>query len=254
MLEVRRSGDTVVATMRRAPVNAFDPALIDAFHAMLDGLEVAPPTVLHVRSGERAFCAGADIKMMREYFPLDDCAARMVAHVARMQTLFDRIERLPLVTVAEIAGPALGGGLELALAFDLRIAGYSAALGLPEARIGLVPGAGGTQRLTRLCGAGTAKRIVLGGDTVDGATAERLGLVQWAVPDAELTAFAAATVGQIAGLSGTALAAAKRCIAAPEAPIDTGLLIERLETQRLYENQDTRDRVHAFLNARGGGT
>lgn len=251
MLDVVRSGQAVVATLRRPPVNAFAPDLLAAFAGVLDALAGAGVAVLHLRSGVRAFSAGADVKLMRDNFAAPDCADRMVALAAGMQALNDRVAALPFVTIAEIGGPALGGGLELALACDLRIAAHGATLGLPEARLGLLPGAGGTQRLTRLCGAAVAKRIILCGDVVDGTTAERLGLVQWAVPDAELEGFAAATVARIAGLSPAALAAAKRCIAVQEAAIDTGLLVERLETHRLYDNDDTRARVQAFLAARG---
>lgn len=252
MLEIRRSEAVATATMRRAPVNAFSPEFLAAFESLLEGLAAAPVTVLHLRSGVRAFSAGADIKLMREAFAAPDCADRMVALATRMQALNDRIAALPFATVAEIGGPALGGGFELALACDLRIAAEGASLGLPEARLGLLPGAGGTQRLTRLCGAAIAKRIILGGDIVDGATAERLGLVQWSAPDADLPAFAAKIVAQIAALSPAALAASKRCIAMREEAIDGGLLVEQLETRRLYDNPDTRERVRAFLAARGG--
>ena len=111
---------------------------------------------------------------------------RMYAYVAGIQRLYARIERLPQVTLAEIGGAAMGGGLELALACDLRIAAVEAKLGLPEARLGLIPGAGGTQRLTRLCGRPVAARLILGAETLDGAAARELGIVHWAVPRAEL--------------------------------------------------------------------
>ena len=96
------------------------------------------------------FCAGADLKEVRARMDASDGADRMYAYVAGIQRLYARIERLPQVTLAEIGGAAMGGGLELALACDLRIAATEAKLGLPEARLGLIPGAGGTQRLTRL--------------------------------------------------------------------------------------------------------
>jgi len=247
MISVSRRGRAVVATLARPPVNAFDPGLLAAFAAMLDGIDPAETSVLHLRSSQKAFSAGADIKMMRELFARPDCGERMLVHVTAMQALFDRIEALPYVTVAEIATSALGGGFELALATDLRVAGHGARIGLPEARIGLVPGAGGTQRLTRLVGEGIAKRIILGCDMVDGVTAERLGLVQWSVADAELADFTAALVDRIADLSGEALAASKRCITAARAPFEAGLMVERLETRRLFDVETTRTRVRAFL-------
>lgn len=247
MLGIDRNGNSVVVTMRRAPVNAFDAGFVAAFNAALEAIEADLPAVLHLRSAQKVFSAGADLKMMRETFALPDAAARMVVHVEKMQKLFNRIEALNCVTVAEIGGAALGGGFELALACDIRIAGHGATLGLPETRIGLIPGAAGTQRLTRLCGPGISKRIILGCDMVDGATAERLGLVQWARPDAELAAFAAEQVARIAGLSQGALASSKRCIASATDAIDRGLLIERLETLQLFNQDDTRARVRAFL-------
>ena len=109
----------------------------------------------------------------------------------RLQRLAARLETAPLVTLAEIGGAALGGGFELALACDLRIAANEAKVGLPEAGLGLLAAAGGTQRLTRLVGPGIAKRLILGAETLDGAAAERLGLVQWAVPRADLPQAAA---------------------------------------------------------------
>lgn len=247
MISLDRRGRVAVLTMGRAPVNAFDATFLDAFAAALDAVEAEETAVLHLRSSQKAFSAGADIKMMRTTFAAPDCGERMLVHVTAMQALFDRIEASPFVTVAEIATSALGGGFELALATDLRVAAHGAKLGLPEARIGLLPGAGGTQRLTRLVGEGIAKRIILGCDMVDGTTAERLGLVQWSVPDAELADFTAALVARIADLSVDALAASKRCIAATRSSIAPGLAIERLETRRLFDVEATRARVRAFL-------
>ena len=136
----------------------------------------------------------------------------MVATVRRFHAVFDRMAALPVVTLAEIEGHALGGGLELALACDLRIASAHARLGLPEAKVGLLPGAGGTQRLTRLCGAGIAARLILTGEQIDGREAERIGLVQWAVHAIDFAEAAAEIVARVAGLSPEALKAAKACI------------------------------------------
>ena len=112
----------------------------------------------------------------------------MIDVVRDMQRLFARFEDASVVTLAEIGGAALGGGLELALACDIRIAAIEARLGLPETALGLIPAAGGTQRLTRLCGAGVAKRLILGAETIDGAQAAALGVVQWAHPRDALAA------------------------------------------------------------------
>lgn len=247
MLTTERIGATLVVTMRHAPVNAFGADFVAAWNDLLDRLAGDDVAVMLLRSDQKVFSAGADLKMMREFFAGEGAAEKLVTHVEGMQRVFDRIEAAPFVSVAEIAGAALGGGFELALACDLRIAAHGATLGLPEARIGLIPGAGGTQRLTRLCGAGVAKRIILGCDMVDGATAERLGLAQWSVSDAELSAFAMKTAERVGALSAGALAASKRCIGAAQTAPGAGLLLERLETLRLLQTPDTRARVRAFL-------
>jgi len=170
--------------------------------------------------------------------------------VRHMQRLYWRLESAPLVTLAEIGTTALGGGLELALACDLRVAALDARLGLPEARLGLLPGGGGTQRLTRLCGPGLAKRLILGAEVIDGAEAERLGLVQWARPRDQLAAFASEIAARYAAMPKAALAANKRCIAAATDPARDGYADEISETRALYDHAETRRKVSDFLAKR----
>ena len=154
MIVTTTSGPVTVLTLSQPPVNAISEEWVRTFEAILDDLACGPLcTVLHIRSDQKVFCAGADLQKVRTYMEAPDGAERMYAYVAGIQRLYARIERLPQVVVAEIGGAAMGGGLELALACDLRIAATEARLGLPEVRLGLLPGAGGTQRLTRLCGA-----------------------------------------------------------------------------------------------------
>jgi enoyl-CoA hydratase/carnithine racemase len=208
---------------------------------------VVQPRVLHLRSDQKAFCAGADLAEMRERFAAADGVEAMVGTAAGMQRVFARLEALPQVTLAEIGGAALGGGLELALACDLRIAACEAKLGLPEVRLGLVPGAGGTQRLTRLAGHATAARIILCAEPLDGTTAQALGVVQWAVPRAALEARAAEIAARIAALPGEALRACKSCIVAAADPARDGYAEELAQSRLLYGNRTTRQRVAAFL-------
>ena len=159
-------------TLDRAPVNAMNDAWVAGFHALLDRLDArADWSVLHIRSAHKVFSAGADLAQMRDRFTAEGLEPQL-ASIRDYQLLFARIEALPAVTLAEIGGAALGGGFELTLACDLRIAAQEARLGLPEVRLGLLPGAGGTQRLTRLCGRPTALRLILGAETPDGAAAE----------------------------------------------------------------------------------
>src|ERR1035437_8050284 len=155
-------------TMNRAPVNAMSDAWVAGFHALLDGLEARKDwSVLHIRSALKVFAAGADLKEMRERFEAPDGLQAQLTGVRGYQKLFARIEALEQVSLAEIGGAALGGGFELALACVLRVAAHEAKMGLPELRLGLLPGAGGTQRMTWLAGRPTALRLILGTEQVD---------------------------------------------------------------------------------------
>src|SRR6202142_1096627 len=235
-------------TLNRPPVNAISEEWVRAFDAKLDELGRGPRfTVLHIRSEQKVFCAGADLKEVRARMDAADGPDRMYAYVASIQRLYARIEKLPQVTLAEIGGAAMGGGFELALSCDLRIAANEAKLGLPEVRLGLIPGAGGTQRLTRLCGPALASRLILGAEILDGAAAATLGVVHWAAPRVELAQRANDTARRIANLPAAALAASKACIAAACQPGRGGYADELEATRRLLTNSQTRARVEAFL-------
>lgn len=248
MLKLHLGQGVARLTLDRAPVNAINAEWVTAFHRLLDDLARRDDWhVLHIRSSQKVFCAGADLAEMQRRFAAPDGVEALVDAAAAMQHLFARIEALPQVTLAEIGGAALGGGFELALACDLRMAALEAKLGLPEARLGLVPGAGGTQRLARLAGRSTAARVILTSEMADGAMAEALGLVQWAVPRAELPARAARSAAEIAELPARALAACKSCIAAAGDPARDGFAEEIDASRRLYGDAATRERVQAFL-------
>lgn len=231
----------------RAPVNAMNDSWVGGFHARLDELAGrADWSVLHLRSAQKVFSAGADLAQMRDRFT-DAGLEPQLASIRDYQKLFARIEALPAVTLAEIGGAALGGGFELTLACDLRIAAHEARVGLPELRLGLLPGAGGTQRLTRLCGRPTALRLILGAETLDGAAAERLGLVQWSAARAELPARAAEIAARYAALPAHAAAAAKACIAMAGDPDSDGFAAEIDHTRFLLQSAPTRALVGEFL-------
>jgi enoyl-CoA hydratase/carnithine racemase len=248
---VERIGRVLVATLSRPPVNALDDKLIAALDAVVDqAIADSSITVLHLRSDQRIFSAGADLALIEACFATPQGPDHMTDVVRNMQRLYWRLESAPLVTLAEIGSTALGGGFELALACDLRVAAVEAELGLPEARLGLLPGAGGTQRLTRLCGPGLAKRLILGAELIDGAEAERLGLVQWARPREQLPAFAREIAARYAAMPKAALAANKRCIAAATDPGRDGYADEISETRTLYDHSETRHKVSAFLARR----
>jgi enoyl-CoA hydratase len=253
MIVTNTSGAVTILTLSHPPVNAISEEWVRAFETKLDELDRGPPsTVLHIRSEQKVFCAGADLKEVRARMDASDGPDRMYAYVAGIQRLYARIERLPQVTLAEIGGAAMGGGLELALSCDLRIAAAEAKLGLPEARLGLIPGAGGTQRLTRLCGPALAKRLILGAEILDGAAAAALGVVHWAVARAELAQRAQEIARGIAGLPAAALAASKACITAAGQDGRGGYSDELEYTRQLLNHAETRQRVQAFLAGTAG--
>jgi enoyl-CoA hydratase/carnithine racemase len=235
-------------TLDRPPVNAFNAAMFAAFNGILDDLASRTDfTVLHIRSALKVFSAGADLAEISTRFASPDKMEAAARTTRPFQELFQRISDLPQVTLAEIGGAAMGGGYELALACDLRIAAEEAKLGLPEVALGLLPGGGGTQRLTWLAGPAVAARIILTGDAVDGKTAEKLGMVQWAAPRAELAAEAAKIAQRVAGLHPLSLAACKVCMRLARDPQRNGFAAETEWTGRLLATEETQRRVGDFL-------
>jgi enoyl-CoA hydratase/carnithine racemase len=251
LIRSERLGDALVVTLARAPVNAIDHELLAQLDGVCDVVEADQSiAALHLRSAWEVFCAGADLALIRSSIATEEGSEQMVAIVQRMQRVFARLESLGCVTIAELGGATLGGGFELALACDWRIAAHDARIGLPEAGLGLLAAGGGTQRLTRLCGPGIARRLILGAETVDGVQAERLGLVQWAVPREQLAEAARALAARCAAIPRLAHAENKRCIALASAAQGDGFAAEIAATRRLYEHPETRRRVAAFLDRR----
>ena len=248
-LATERRGAVLVATLARPPVNAIDAAMVARLDAVLADAEADPGvSLLHLRSVQKVFCAGADLALMRACIAGPAGAETMVGVVRAMQRVFARLERAPFVTLAEIGGAALGGGLELALACDLRVAAQEAKLALPEVGLGLLPAAGGTQRLTTLCGPGVARRLILGGEAIDGVEAQHLGIVQWVRPAATIEEWTAQLAARIASHPREALAANKHCIALAVQGSAAGYEAEIAATRTLYAVPQTQQRVAAFLD------
>ncbi|NQV57309.1 MAG: enoyl-CoA hydratase/isomerase family protein [Rhodospirillales bacterium] len=248
VFQLSQHGGIKTVTMDAPPVNAINAEWVTRFGEILDQLNLDEDTgVVLIRSAHKVFCAGADLKQFQKKLNEANSADALSDDARRYQVLFRRLETLRQVTIAEIGGAALGGGFELALACDLRIAADEAKLGLPEGRLGLVPGAGGTQRLTRLAGPGVAARIILGAEIVDGRTAQGLGMVQFSVPRDQLPGEAAKLADSIDALSRPALVAAKKCIAAAIDPARDGFEEEVRATSALIDTGDARGRVAAFL-------
>jgi enoyl-CoA hydratase len=245
-LEIAEKIATV--TMDGPPINAMTEAWVAGFHTLLDTLELRQDwAVLHLRSALPVFSTGTDLAEMHDRLLTHGGLDAQMYLIRGYQKLFDRIGALPRVTLAEIGGAALGGGLELALACDLRIASHDATLGLPELRLGLTPGGGATQRLSWLCGRTTASRLILGAEVLEGATAERLGVVQWSVPHSELPDQAGIITRRFAAMPGPATAAAKRCIAAAADQKVDGFATEIEELRGLLQTGPSRALLAALL-------
>lgn len=200
-------------TLANPPVNALSEGLLDAIERSLDGLAArADWSVLAVVSSAGVFCAGGDLHTMAGWMREEDAQERIAAYAARVQRVAARIEAMPQVTIALCERAALGGGLELAMGCDLRIASSAAKFGLPEVRLGLLPGAGGTQRLTRLCGPAAAMRVILAAEVMDAAMAKEIGLVQWVFDAAQFAGESERLVARYAAMPRHAQRASKGCI------------------------------------------
>lgn len=245
----REPGGVAVVEIDRPPANAIGPGDLDELARVLRAAtEDADCRALVFAARGRFFSAGADIKLM-EGGGADAAARERLVDLARvMQATFDAIEALPLPTIAALGGIATGGGLELALACDLRVAAADARLGLTETRIGLIPGAGGTQRLVAVAGRAVALRMILLGELISGEEAARLGVVHESVDAPALRDRALALAGELAAQPRAALAAAKRCIRL--APSAQGYAAEIAATAELHASAETQACIAAFLRRR----
>ncbi|MGD6743195.1 enoyl-CoA hydratase/isomerase family protein [Streptomyces sp. BH106] len=235
-----------VGTIRldRPPMNALDIAVQDRIKELAEEATTRDDIrAVVVRGSEKVFAAGADIKEMRD---MDHAA--MVARSRGLQDSFTAVARIPKPVVAAVTGYALGGGCELALCADFRIAADNAKLGQPEILLGLIPGAGGTQRLSRLVGPSKAKDLIFTGRQVRAEEALTLGLVDRVVPAAEVFDAANAWAGQLAKGPAIALRAAKESIdTGLETDLDTGLAIERNWFAGLFATQDRETGMRSFV-------
>lgn len=246
MLALHVDSGVATVTLCRAPVNAMSDEWVARFHELLDALDARDDwSVLHVRSAQKIFSAGADLKQIAENFlqPIDE----QLEVGRRYQKLFHRIQQLPAITLAEIGGLALGGGLELALACDLRIASRNAKMGLPEVTLGLIPGAGGTQRLTWLCGRAVASRLILSGEMISAEEAHRVGLVQWCVDPEQIAEETQRIAARYAAIPRHAALGAKSAIAVANNPGVDGFNRETEVVRTCLESVETRELVTTFL-------
>jgi enoyl-CoA hydratase/carnithine racemase len=238
--------DQAVATLRlnRPPMNALSSAIQDELAeaaAEVNGDPQVRAVVLY--GGQKLFAAGADIKEMA-----DVSYARMAADSRRLQGAFNAVAAISKPVVAAVTGYALGGGLELALCADFRVLGENAQVGQPEILLGLIPGAGGTQRLPRLIGPARAKDLIFSGRFVRAAEALAIGLADQVVPDDQVYPAACALAARYAAGPPIALAAAKHAIdSGLGTDLLTGLEIERLGFAGLFATEDARVGMRSFV-------
>jgi enoyl-CoA hydratase/carnithine racemase len=229
--------------LNRPPVNALNDQVTEELAAAARAAAADEVRAVVIYGGEKVFAGGADIKVMAEAG-----YAEMALRSARLHEAMNVLAGLGKPVVAAITGYALGGGLEVALAADFRVAGEKARLGQPEILLGVIPGAGGTQRLPRLIGPAKAKDLVFSGRMVGAAEALEIGLVDQVVPDSDVYAAAVDMVKRYAAGPALALRAAKQAIdAGLGVDLATGLEIERVQFAALFGTEDQRAGMRSFL-------
>jgi len=246
----KENGIGVLTINRPDKLNAISNELTDEMEAFLDEVEKDEDlrVLVITGAGDKAFAAGADIGELVER------DARLGREVSRRrQQLFSRIENLPVPVIAAVNGYALGGGLELALACNIRLCSENARFGAPEVKLGIIPGDGGTQRLPRLVGLGRAMEMILTGDFIDAGEAYRIGLVNRVVPPGDLMKEALDLAVKIASRPPLAVKYAKEAVnRSQEGDSASGYALESYLHALTCTTEDKREGVAAFLEKRKG--
>ena len=245
VVESRPDGVTLLR-LNRPPLNPLSTALLRELEGIADGLAAdASVKAVVVTGSEKAFAAGADITTMATYSYMD---AFLKGHISRN---WETMRQVRKPVIAAVAGFALGGGCEVAMMCDIVIAADTAKFGQPEIKLGIVPGAGGTQRLPRAIGKAKAMDMCLSGRTMDAAEAERSGLVSRVVPAHALRDASIALATTIAGYSLPALQAIKESVnRAYESSLSEGILFERRQLHARFASEDAPEGMKAFLEKR----
>lgn len=249
LVTAERDGDVVTLTIQRPEVmNCLSFPTLKRLRTLFWELsqDLSVRVVMITGAGERAFCAGADLKE-RKTMPLD----RVPVFVKNIRRTMDDLEALPQPTIGVINGFAFGGGTEMLLACDLRVAATHAQLGLTETSLAIIPGAGGTQRLPRLIGKARAKDLILSARRVGAEEAERMGLVNRVAKEGELAAAARELAAAIAANGPVAVRAAKRAVdEGSELPLEEGLAVEAACYELTLPTQDRLEALAAFSEKR----
>ncbi|WP_309090792.1 enoyl-CoA hydratase-related protein [Domibacillus sp.] len=235
--------------LKNPPVNALNERLLEELEQCIDELNNNPSVRAGILTGDGSFfVAGADIKEFTSLFGQVEEAKKAAQ---KGQALCIKIEQSEKPIIAAINGACLGGGLELAMSCHLRIAVHEAKLGLPETKLGLIPGYGGTQRLTRLTNTATALELILTGRFIDGREAERIGLVNRSVEADQLLQEAAGIAELISQKSRLSVKAAMQAVfGGAELPLENGLALEVEQFGALFASQDVQEGVTAFIQKR----
>ncbi|MGN6187377.1 MAG: enoyl-CoA hydratase/isomerase family protein [Conexibacter sp.] len=244
LVKLETRGRVVIAWLDHPPANALSPDTVDALRRAWEAVSGADVRALVIASANpRLFCAGADIKA---FTSLDAAASR--AYIGGMHELLRGFERSAIVTIAAVNGLALGGGCELAMACDLRVAAESARFGQPEIKLGIIPGFGGTQRLARLIGPAKALELNLVGEPIRAQEAQALGLVNRVVPDEQLLEAALELAQALAAQAPLAVAAIKQVSAHHD--LDDGIAAEQAAFAEVFASADASEGIAAFLEKR----
>ena len=246
-IQVESRGPVALITLNRPKAfNALSDDLMNELTQALDAVEADESIrAIVLTGGEKVFAAGADIKGMKDYSYMDAYKSNFITRN------WERASRCRKPVIAAVAGYALGGGCELAMMCDFILAADTAKFGQPEIKLGILPGAGGTQRLTRLVGKSKAMELCLTGRLMDAAEAERAGLVSRIVPVASLLEEALKAAETIAGFSQPAVMMTKECInRAYESSLAEGLLFERRTFHAVFATEDQKEGMDAFSGKR----
>ncbi len=249
MIRLEKEGPVAIVTLTNPPLNVLHPQMVEELDACFTGLASDDEVVVAIITGEgeRAFCAGFDIKE----FPrmMEPGGAERMANT--LHGGLAKIANLGKPTLAAVNGLALGGGLEVAMACDLRIVAEHAQLGQPEIKLGLFPGAGGTQRLPRLVGSGIAKELMYLGDPIGAEEALRIGLANQVVPSGEVVSATKEIAAKMSGMAGVALRYIQQAVnRGLGTNLDDGLKIEADLFAKIFQTEDVREGVDAFINKR----
>ncbi len=246
MIDVSREGNTIILTINNPPMNVLNSELLNELGGVLDKIKNDDSLAVIITGEGRAFVAGADIKEMMNMDPEE---ARLFASIG--QSVFNKIEQLPKPVIAAVNGFALGGGTELAMSCDIILASDKAKFGQPEVALAVIPGFGGTQRLSRIVGRNIAKELIYSGSIIGADEAYRIGLANRLLPPEELMEAAKKLADTISKKGPAAVRLAKESInGGLDMTLGDGLEYEAVKFSECFRTFDQKEGMDAFVNKR----